>query len=314
MHDTHSPRWLLNILAAITLGLLLPAPLTQAADPATTCEIAKLNAVGKKATCLVAEAIKAIRGLPSNPNVCATTFAKAFANAEAAAAKAGGACPVTSDVAVVEDLVDSCVEDFAATIAGTPAPPSCTQFPASGQTTAYQADKNDGIAELVTVPDDGTVQAGATLNYTDNGDGTITDNNTGLMWEKKTNLDLTANFANLHDADNYYDWSGNGVQETIWDWLEDINTEGGTGFAGYNDWRIPTVKELQSIVDYSIANSSPIPTMNPIFGPTQTEHYWSSTSRADFPSHAWYVDFNNGAVNPEGKNNDHFARAVRGGS
>jgi len=58
-------------------------------------------------------------------------------------------------------------------------------FPATGQTTASQADKNDGIAGPVDVPDDGTVQAGAPLTYTDNEDGTITDNNTGLMWEKK---------------------------------------------------------------------------------------------------------------------------------
>ena len=99
-------------------------------------------------------------------------------------------------------------------------------FPASGQTTAFSADKNDGIAEPVAVPDDGTVQAGADLSYTDNGDGTITDNNTGLMWEKKSDDgDL------LHDKDNSYYWSGNGVLETLWDWLEDVNAEGGTGFA-----------------------------------------------------------------------------------
>ena len=57
-------------------------------------------------------------------------------------------------------------------------------FPASGQTTAYGPGS------------DGDVQAGATLSYTDNGDGTMTDNNTGLMWEKKDDA------GGIHDMDN----------------------------------------------------------------------------------------------------------------
>ncbi len=111
-------------------------------------------------------------------------------------------------------------------------------FPATGQTTAYTAEKKDGINGPVAVPGDGTVRAGAVLSYTDNGDGTITDNNTGLMWEKK------GDNGGLHDKDNGYYWSGMGAQETLWDWLDDVNAEGGTGFAGYNDWRIPNAKEL----------------------------------------------------------------------
>jgi len=110
---------------------------------------------------------------------------------------------------------------------------SAAALPATGQTTAYQADKNDGILGAVDVPDDGWVEAGAALAYVDNGDGTITDLNTGLMWEKKSDD------SGLHDEDVVLLWSGNGNQETIWDWLDDVNAQGGTGFAGYSDWRIP---------------------------------------------------------------------------
>lgn len=143
------------------------------------------------------------------------------------------------------------------------------KVPASGQATAYTADKNDGIGGAVAVPDDGTVQAGATLSYQDNGGGTITDLNTGLMWEKKDDA------GGLYDKDNTYTWSGDGTVETIWDWLDDINAEGGTGFAGHADWRIPNVRELQRIVDYE--NLSPAASFP----------YWSSSTSAFDHAHAW---------------------------
>jgi len=192
--------------------------------------------------------------------------------------------------------------------------PKCGRlnFPASGQTTAFTADKNDGIGGAVAVPDDGTVQTGATLSYQDNGDGTITDLNTGLQWEKKNSLDTTPNFSNLHDADNTYLWSGNGSQETIWDWLDDVNAEGGTGFAGHTDWRIPNVKELQSIVDYGVF----WPSIDPAFGDTAASIYWSSSTLAVVPALAWLVNFSFGLVDfsiGDGKSNSIFVRAVRGG-
>jgi hypothetical protein len=68
------------------------------------------------------------------------------------------------------------------------AQPGGHAFPATGQTTAYGTGS------------DGDVQAGATLSYTDNGDGTITDNNTGLMWEKKDNS------GGIHDEGDNYTW------------------------------------------------------------------------------------------------------------
>ena len=65
-------------------------------------------------------------------------------------------------------------------------------------------------------------------NFTDNGDGAISDLATGLMWMQ-------------------YD-TGKGL-----DWEDALSTAEGFDFAGCSDWRLPNVKELQSIVDYSRA-------------------------------------------------------------
>ena len=192
--------------------------------------------------------------------------------------------------------------------------------PASGQKTPYQANKNDEIDSKVDIPDDGALQAGPSSRFVDNGDGTITDQNTGLMWEKKC-----ANCKNLHSVEVRHHWSGDGHHMTIWDWIDEINSEGqGKGFAGYNDWRIPNVKELLSIVDYGRFD----PAIGKAFHSTgcveecssltdtscsctAASLYWTSTTFADFPAHALIVEFTGGFVDDRIKTNRHFVRAVR---
>jgi hypothetical protein len=188
-------------------------------------------------------------------------------------------------------------------------------FPASGQTTSYGAGS------------DGDVRAGAALSYTDNGDGTITDNNTGLMWEKKDDS------GGIHDKDNTYDWGTvlppytmNGTMVT--DFLVTLNTP--ECFAGHCDWRIPNVKELQSIVDYESIS----PTVDSAFhnaagcpgcadvrlatcsctASSPTTFYWSSTTFRWTPGYAWGVYFDVGFVpDRQPKYVPAFVRAVRGG-
>ena len=124
--------------------------------------------------------------------------------------------------------------------------------PATGQVSCW-----DGFGMSIACEgtgQDGDIQAGAALAYVDNEDGTITDLNTGLMWEKKSRD------GGLHDMENFYPWwSTNPTVDAIWDWLDDVNAEGVTGFAGYSDWRIPNAKELHSLIDYGTIKTAPLP-------------------------------------------------------
>jgi len=208
------------------------------------------------------------------------------------------------------DLV-TCNNDLAACIAEPNA-----FFLATGQTMAFQANKNDEDGGILdNVDDDGKLQLGTPLQYQDNYDRTVTDLNTGLMWEMKLAADGSdsGNCADgnqdnrdLHCENNVYRWSGDGSQETIWDWLDEVNAE---NYAGRSDWRTPNIRELHSIVDYGRSN----PTANPIFAPISNET-WSSTSRSVDATSAFLIDFNDGFSKIPTKTRDAFrVRAVRGG-
>ncbi len=118
-------------------------------------------------------------------------------------------------------------------------------------------------------------------DFTDNNDGTITDLATGLMWAKG-------------DSKEGFNW------EEALNWVQQKNSE---NYLGHSDWRLPSVKELQSIVDYSRSpqdtNSAAI---DSIFdcskitdegGNTNYPFYWSSTTHANMMhgSNAAYVAF-----------------------
>ena len=185
---------------------------------------------------------------------------------------------------------------------------SSAAFPATGQTTCWNSAGT--VIACAGTGHDGDIQAGATLSYTDNGDGTITDNNTGLMWEKKSDD------GSIHDRDTTYTWD-----DAFAVHVAGLNAGG--GFGGYTDWRLPDAKELQSIVDYERVNPSIDPAFNTGCAPactvttcscTGSSYYWSSTSVAFNLLNAWRVFFNGGTVSALNKSNVTFVRAVRGGS
>ena len=156
------------------------------------------------------------------------------------------------------------------------------------------------------------VTGGTFQRLVDNGDGTVTDNSTGLQWEKKDGADGVANLADPHDVDNNYVWTispspppyaADGPAFT--DFLSRLNactsSDGSTvtaAFAAHCDWRLPTIAELQTIVDLSAAGcGSGSPCIDPIFGPTAASRpYWSSTTVASDPSSALHVVFFDGST------------------
>jgi hypothetical protein len=181
-------------------------------------------------------------------------------------------------------------------------------FPATGQVTCWNTAGTQ--IPCAGTGHDGDIQAGSTLAYVDNGDGTITDLNTGLTWEKKSD-DGT-----IHDMDTLYSWDAAFAVHAA-----GLNS---ASFAGHTDWRVPNAKELQSIVNYEIINPSVSPVFNSGCLPgcsvltcscTKAADHWSSTTKVDVPVNAWRVDFHEGFVRAAAdKTFGNFVRAVRGGA
>ncbi len=171
---------------------------------------------------------------------------------------------------------------------------------------------------------------GVYQRFVDNGDGTVTDRETRLQWEKKdTAAGSGVDLGNPHDVDNTYSWGNlagcastgcpNGATYT--DFLAALNdctsSDGtavvGAGFAGHCDWRLPTSVELQTILLASFPCSTH-PCADPVFGPTTPGGYWSATTHSSIPFFAWDIDFYDGLVFQANKTGGAYVRAVRSGT
>lgn len=150
------------------------------------------------------------------------------------------------------------------------------------------------------------VWGGGTNRFVDNGNGTMTDRLTRLVWERKDDN------GGLHDKDNTYTWDDANTT-----WIMAVNAEGGVGYAGRDDWRVPTLAELQSILaEPNLCSVSPC--VDPVFNNgngnfTASSYYWSSTELGDDPLGVWVVGFSYGLVGAAYKTGEYHARAVRGG-
>jgi hypothetical protein len=129
------------------------------------------------------------------------------------------------------------------------------------------------------------VSAGAPnlASYTDNGNGTVTDNVTGLMWQQVV-------------APGTYTWAqAKAYCPTL-------------TLAGKSDWRLPTRIELVSLVDFGQSN----PAINTTYFPsTSSDWFWSSSPLAGSSSSAWIVYFYRGLTVDGDVSNAILVRCVR---
>jgi len=158
-----------------------------------------------------------------------------------------------------------------------PAHAAAIHLPRTGQTLPYASG------------DDGTVQKGVAVSgprFTDNANGTVTDNLTGLIWLRNARCD----FGDAVTPAFILSWSDAlGVSNTL--------ASGSCGLSDGSkagDWRLPNVVELESLVD--IAQAGPaLPVAHPFSG-VQSNVYWSSTTNARNTGSAWTVNFDSGLV------------------
>jgi len=146
--------------------------------------------------------------------------------------------------------------------------------------------------------DDGYYHKGVSwgLRFTDNGNGTVTDNLTGLIWLKNANCFADETWNSALSACNTLSSGTCGLSDG--------------SIAG--DWRLPNLKELLSLVDYDYVN--PAMWGKDFFDNVQSGIYWSSTTYALGPSDAWLVSMYNGGVYGANKYSYYYyVWPVRGG-
>jgi hypothetical protein len=148
------------------------------------------------------------------------------------------------------------------------------KLPDTGQTQSYTSIFGEDSDYTINPP-----------SYRDNGNGTVTDNVTGLMWQQE-------------DDDILRTW------DQTCTYCDNLS------LAGYSDWRLPSKKEFMSIVDYGTYNPSIDTTY---FLNMNASCYWSSTTYAYNASYAWYVYFFDGYVGSFYKSSTYYVRCVRGG-
>jgi len=173
--------------------------------------------------------------------------------------------------------------------------------------------------------DDGMYQKGVSwptprFSAVGTGDATnqIRDNLTGLIWARQANIATNGSWS----LTQY----GSAIGTCTWYQAMDVVTNpagpvNGTlsnpnGYGGTNDWRMPNIREMQSLIDYSI-NDYPLPAGHP-FNSFGAGRYWTSTPPAySGATKAWYVSIANSVAgcsnDDKTKYSPYYVWPVRGG-
>ena len=135
-----------------------------------------------------------------------------------------------------------------------------------------------------------------------NDNGTVTDNVSGLTWERKTDSLVLCLGGSPQCVNNTYSFG-----DALAFFIPQLNQ---LEYAGFSDWRLPTLGELATIGSFTLC---PPPCIDPIFGPTQAQDYWSREFCPGSNSMAIGLNFNNGFSSCSSTASAYGARAVRGG-
>lgn len=170
-------------------------------------------------------------------------------------------------------------------------------LPKTGQTKCW--DQNGTEISCSGTGQDGEIQAGVAWpgpRFTDNGNGTVSDNLTGLMWTKDANL-----------PNGTKTW-----QESL-DYVAAMNAGTYTNY-GYSDWRLPNVNELESLINANEGDNSTW-LNSQRFTSVQSYWYWSSTTSAWNTDYAFDIDMFCGSVSNyyKSKSYNHYVWPVRAG-
>ena len=176
--------------------------------------------------------------------------------------------------------------------------------PETGQTTSYYT------------KDDGALQKGVSWpepRFVDNNDGTVTDRLTGLIWLQETH------------CTRYFPLDPSGPYARPWESAVAACNLLRNGYCGlsdgsqFGDWRMPNIKELLSLIDFS----QTVPALPPSFPRSASasiyslDTVWSSTtynySTGTPQGDAWHLDFYNGAIDHKDKESINGIWPVRGG-
>ena len=150
-----------------------------------------------------------------------------------------------AEIAELEDMLDQ-LQYFA-------------PVPQTGQTVILEPGDDGHLEKGVAWPDP---------RFTDNEDGTVTDNLTGLIWTKDVNI----------------------YGATTWN--EALTSCNSCNVGGYTDWYLPNVRELNSLIDYGGAQYQKLPAGHPFTGTMGPSwYYWSSTNHSNTP---YTISFENG--------------------
>jgi hypothetical protein len=311
-----------RITAAVLATMLAGPGVASAVTVAQKCAQGKNKEAGKYAYCrqkveakfaTTGDAAARTAGLTK----CFDKYALKWPVLETKAVSAGGACPSVGDQGTVQTMVDAHTSDLATLLSGGSVAncaadlAACLAEPHStamqtGQTGCWDS-AGTAIACAGTLQD-GALQAGVARGYTDNGNGTVTDVETGLTWEK------LSDDGSIHDKDTTYTWADAFAVK--------IAMLNATSFAGHDDWRVPNVNEIKSLVDYGAVSPAVTAPLDQACAPgctvltcscTQSDAYWTSTSFQAAPLAAWIHEFNSGFLGVLGKTDPAHVRAVRGG-